>query len=377
MDKNQDQALQEKLEELLKPITEEHPGGDDLQFLAVFSHIKEARRADNPALPQGEWLTSLKVAEWGKVVQLCEAALSSRSKDLQLAAWYAEALTHQEGYAGVVLGFRLIAGLLDRFWEVLYPRPDAGGELDERASKLEWLDMQLDRVLREQPLVSPQHGGYDWYQWQASRETENLKRRDADAYEEALAAGALSGDVFDKSARDSGVIWFEGLVAGIARARAAYDDLVRAVNERFGPDGPSLAKMREALDDCSEAAQRFFGEYSGGSFKPAASPSKNVPAAPATRAMLSPASQPLSSSEAVTPADGREGAIRQLRAAAYWFRSNEPHSPVALLVERAVHWTEMPFEQWLSEVIKDKTTLEQLRELLAADIDIPTGAPKG
>ncbi|MDR0633735.1 MAG: type VI secretion system protein TssA [Azoarcus sp.] len=371
MDKNQDQARQERLERLLKPITEEHPGGDDLQFLAVFSHIKEARRADNPALPQGEWLTSLKVAEWGKVVQLCEAALSSRSKCLQLAAWYAEALAHQEGYAGVVLGFRLIAGLLDRFWETLYPRPDAGGELDERASKLEWLDMQLDRVLREQPLVSPQHGGYDWYQWQASRETENLKRRDADAYEEALAAGALSGDAFDKSARDSGVIWFEGLVAGIARARAAYDELVHAVNERFGPDGPSLARIREALDDCSEAAQRFFGEYSGGGFTPATRPGKDAPA------RLSAASQPLSSSEAVTPAGGREEAIRQLRAAAYWFRSHEPHSPVALLVERAAHWAEMPFEQWLSEVIKDKSTLEQLRELLAADIDIPTGAAKG
>ncbi|MDR3212503.1 MAG: type VI secretion system protein TssA [Azoarcus sp.] len=367
MDETLNKTSLEKLERLLSPITDEHPGGDDLQFLPVFNHIKEARRADEPSLPQGEWLTPLKVAEWGRVVQLCEAALHLRSKDLQLAAWYVEALTHQEGYTGAALGFRLIAGLLDRFWETLYPRPDSGGELDERAGKLEWLDIQLERVLREQPLVSPQQGGHDWFRWQASREIENLKRRGTDAYEAALAAGALSGDAFDKSARDSGVIWFQGRVADIAAARAAYDELVRAAQARFGDDAPGLARMRGALDDCGEAAQRFFNEYSGGA-TPAARPGGgDAPAG--TPALLLP---PLPG-ETPSPG-GRDGAIRQLRAAAYWFRAHEPHSPVALLVERAVHWAEMPFEKWLSEVIKDKSTLEQLRELLNAEIDVPDEA---
>jgi type VI secretion system protein ImpA len=371
MDENQNRALLEKLERLLAPISDANPGGDDLQPLAVFDHIKEARRADDPSLPQGEWLTSLKVAEWNKVIQLCEEALSTHSKDLQLAAWYAEALTHRDAYAGVAFGFRLIAGLLDRFWETLYPRPDLNGELDERMSKLEWLDIQLDRVLRELPLVSPKYGGYDWYQWQASRETENLKRRDAIAYENALAAGALSGDVFDKSVRDSGVIWFRELVAEIAIARAAYDDLVRALNERFGSDAPGFARICGALDDCNEVAQRFFGEYSGGAAVPVASPGgENMPfEVPALSASLLP------SGETALAFDGRNDAIRQLRAVAYWFRSHEPHSPVALLVERAIHWAEMPFEKWLSDVIKDKPTLEQLRELLNAKIDISTGTP--
>ncbi|MDR2092563.1 MAG: type VI secretion system protein TssA [Azoarcus sp.] len=371
MDKNQDQALREKLEDLLSPVSDADPGGKDLQFLPIFSHIKEARRADDPSLPQGEWLTALKTAEWSKVIQLCEAALRSHSKDLQLAAWYVEALTHQDGYAGAAFGFRLIAGLLDRFWETLYPHPDPDGGLDERIGKLEWLDIQLERVLRELPLVSPQYGGYDWYQWQASRETENLKRRDADAYEKALAAGALSGDAFDKSARGSGVIWFRELVAEIAVARAACDDLVRTLNERFGPDAPSLTRTCGALNDCNEAAQRFFGEFSGGALVSAArsgdeGASSGIPA-PLTTPLPPP------SGETALVLGNRNDAIRQLRAVAYWFRSHEPHSPVALLIERAVQWAEMPFEGWLSDVIKDKGTLEQLRELLNAKIDVPTG----
>jgi type VI secretion system protein ImpA len=374
-EENQDQAL--LLEKLLIPVSDAYPGGDDLQFLPVFGHIKEARRADNSALPQGEWLTSLKVAEWDKVVQLCEAALWSRSKDLQLAVWYVEALTHQSGYAGATFGFRLIAGLLDRFWESLDPRPDSSGDLEERVSKLEWLDIQLDRVLRELPLVSPQHGRYDWYQWQTSRETENLKRRDADAYEEALKAGALSGDTFDKAARSSGVIWFRELVANITATRAAFDELVEVSNRRFGISGaPSLAKMRGALDECGEVAQRFFVEY-GGSEATTPTPSthsrsEGTPSNIPTR----PSSLPSQYSVDMAALGNRDKAIRQLREAAYWFRANEPHSPVALLVERAAHWAEMPFERWLSEVIKDKSTLEQLRELLNTEIDIPVEKEK-
>ena len=369
-EENVDQAL--LLEKLLVPVSDEHPGGDDLQFLAVFGHIKEARRADNSTLPQGEWLTPLKVAEWDKVVQLCEAALQSRSKDLQLAVWYVEALTRQNGYKGAAFGFRLIAGLMDRFWDVLYPRTDSG-DLDERVSKLEWLDIQLDRVLRELPLVSPRHGGYDWYQWQSSREIENLKRRDADAYEEAIKAGALSGDTFDKAARNAGVLWFKELVSNIAATRAAFDELIRVANERFGiSNAPSLAKIRGALDECGEVAQRFF--MGPTITPPPPPPSESAPSkAPATPSLTP--QLPAFSDGAAAQGD-REKIVRQLRGAAYWFRTHEPHSPVALLIERAAHWAEMPFERWLSEVIKDKSTLEQLRELLNTEIDIPAEKDK-
>jgi type VI secretion system protein ImpA len=361
---------QEKLESLLMPVSDEYPSGDDLQFLPVFGTIKEARRADDPTLPQGDWVTSLKVAEWGKVIQLCEEAMRSQSKDLQLAAWYVEALIHQEGYEGAAFGFRLIAGLMNRFWETLYPRPYLDGSFDERIGKLEWMDIYLEQVLRRLPLVSPQHGGYDWYQWQASREAENLRRRDEDAYQAAREAGALCGDDFDKGARDSGAIWFKELIARIAEARAACDELARVVNERFGSEAPGLARICGSLEECGEVAQRFFGKYSGGAAVPAVS-ANGASAAPEAMER----SEPFSG-ESTASSAGREEAVRQLRMVAYWFRSHEPHSPVALLVERAAHWAELTFEQWLSEVIKDRSTLERLGELLDTEIGIPAQETK-
>lgn len=360
-----DQALQDKLETLLAPISADRPAGEDLGYSALFDQIREARRADDPALSQGDWAASVKVAEWSKVRQLCEEALRGQTKDLQLAVWYAEALTKQDGYVGAAFGLQLVLGLLQRYWETLYPELDPD-DLDERVGKLEWMNVQLGQALRQVALTSPQQGGYDWYRWQESREVENLGLRDGDARERAISEGKLSGDAFDKSARDSGVAWFQKLVDGLAATRAAYGELDRAIDERFGYSAPSLAEVREALNACTEVVQRLFEQYGGG--RPAAESVASGSTDAAVSHDAHQASAPVAAAstqfQSAGPINGRAEAIRQLREVARYFRSHEPHSPVALLAERAAKWAEMPLEDWLQTVIKDDSTLGQLKELL-------------
>ena len=60
----------------------------------------------------------------------------------------------------------------------------------------------------------------------------------------------------------------------------------------------------------------------------------------------------------------RADALRRLAAVADYFRRTEPHSPVPYLVQRAVHWANLPLEQWLQYVIHDTTSLESIRETL-------------
>ena len=235
-----DQTAQDKLESLLAPISETFPGGEDLAYSPLIDEIREARRADDPTLARGEWDAPLKSAEWGKVIALCKAGLRTRSKDLQLAAWYAEALVRQGGFAGAAWGFRLLTGMLQRFWETLYPAFDPN-DPDERAGKFEWLDAQLGQALRQAPLTS---GGYDWYRWKESRDLENLGLRDINARETAIAEGKLTGEAFDKSARDSGVMWFQTLANDLEEARAGFDGLLNEVARRFGEKAPNLACVR-------------------------------------------------------------------------------------------------------------------------------------
>ena len=344
------------VEALLIPISDEHPGGEDLTYSTLFGHIGEARRADDPALAQGDWVVPLKVADWDKVRQLCEAALRSRSKDLQLAVWYTEAMIHAEGYTGAAFGFRLLTELVRRYRETLHPL-----DPEERLAKLEWLNTALGHALRLIPLTMREYGAYDWYHWRESREVENLQRRGKDAYERAIDEKKITPEIFDKSARESGIGWFRNLLKALADARARYEELAQAVDESFGENAPALTDVREALDDCNNVAQRLFEECGG-----APVPTAPAQTAPNISAATRNQETELSSSpfHASGPVTSRTEAVRQLRDVARYFRETEPHSPVALLVERATKWAEMSLEHWLTTVIKDEPTLTQLRELL-------------
>jgi len=55
-------------------------------------------------------------------------------------------------------------------------------------------------------------------------------------------------------------------------------------------------------------------------------------------------------------------ALNALTLVAEYFRKTEPHSPVSYLVQRAISWGGMDLNEWLNEVIKDDSTLSQLRE---------------
>ena len=48
-------------EELLQPISESNPGGENLRYSPLMDKLKEARRQDDDA-PQGEWQRERKVA---------------------------------------------------------------------------------------------------------------------------------------------------------------------------------------------------------------------------------------------------------------------------------------------------------------------------
>ncbi len=154
--------------ELLAPIPGSDPAGSDASFSDQFDRIREARRADDPNLAQGEWQTELKVADWREAQSLSEDILLRTSKDLQAAVWLAEAAISRDGLEGARDSFALLAGLLETYWEGLYPRAD-DGDLEERAGKLAWFATYGARALQamrlnDDPQVKFPSAGPIWYQ---------------------------------------------------------------------------------------------------------------------------------------------------------------------------------------------------------------------
>ena len=132
--------------------------------LLIYDRIKEARRQDDN-LAQGDWQHERKSADFGLVKKLAQEALSTRTKDLQLAAWLTEAMLWTEGYSGLNQGLVLCQGLISSFWETLYPPIDEG-DLELRAAPLEWIGSALEVPLKSVPMV---RSGYDWFKFKESR----------------------------------------------------------------------------------------------------------------------------------------------------------------------------------------------------------------
>lgn len=355
---------QDLLNLLTAPIPGDHPCGEDMAFSPAFDAVREARREDDPSLAQGEWKTELKTAQWPKVKQLCEELLQHKSKDLQIACWYTEALAKLHGFQGVHFGLQIMAVLLTDFWEFCYPElvPD---DLEERIGKVDWLNTQLPTVIRNIPLTDRASGAFSWLKWSESRATDNLALKDGAAKERAVAEGKLTGEVFDKAMLASGTVFYQKLHADIEAVRSSLAEMERHVDERFGVESPGLREVRAAVADCADVAENALVQL-GGVVKTSTSAAPTVVGADE-------AGLPVAQASAVAPvlAVGairtRADAVAALRNVAQFFRHNEPHSPVGLLADRAAKWADMPLERWLASVIKDDATLGQLRELL----DVP------
>src|SRR5512141_2247825 len=93
--------------DLLEPLPGDSPTGVSLRYEPIYEQIKQARIEEDD-VPQGEWRTARRTADWALVVKLTSDALAKRSKDLQLAAWFTEAQLKRDGFAGLATGLELL-----------------------------------------------------------------------------------------------------------------------------------------------------------------------------------------------------------------------------------------------------------------------------
>jgi len=348
--------------ELLAPIPGSDPAGSDASFSDQFDRIREARRADDPLLAQGEWKTELKVADWREAQSLSEDILLRTSKDLQAAVWLAEAAISRHGLEGARDGFALLAGLLETFWEGLYPRAD-DGDLEERASKLAWFATYGGRALQQMRLNDDPQAPLTLAGWIDSREVDNLGRQNAEAYQAALDEGRINGESYDsRMIATPEAMLLERLVE-VQAARDAFTRFSAVSDGKLGRDAPNLVQIDDALKKIQQVYSKVATAKGIGGVAAVADEGGD---APATGGGMGTVAAGGGGGVALDLGGGslasKEAALRALGEIAGFFRRTEPHSPVAYLLERAVLWANMPLEQFLAELIRDEGTLSSIRE---------------
>ena len=239
------------MEAILRPISEENASGEDLRYTPVYDAIKEARRADDP-LAQGDWKRELKTSDWDEVIHLSENALKEKTKDLQIAGWMAEALTHSNGFDGCHTGFEVVNGLLREFWDTLYPEIEED-DLDFRAAPLEFLNNNLPLAVQKVPLTDPKTtSGYSWIKYQEGKEVGyEMTTRDPEARAELINEGKLEPEVFDAAVARSSKAFYTDIAEKIAACLKDFNFLDQMVDEKFGRDAPRLSEIGAALKDCA------------------------------------------------------------------------------------------------------------------------------
>lgn len=335
---------------LLAPISGTSSCGDDLSFSAEFDAIQELRRADDPSLDQGEWVTSLKAADWPGVQAQCEQLLAFRSKDLRLAAWLSEAGARIGGYAGLADGLDLCDALCERYWDDLHPRIGADGDSDERSGSLRWLLAQVQALARQLPVL---HQGTRGFSLQDMEAAQTNSRTAAEAGDDAgSATPVLTPEDIAAARRATPAAFFASNLADAERALRALDRLQAVADARLGDDGPGFSAARRAVEDAV---------HDVGLLARDADPLAGMAPAASGTAEAEAGAAPGSPGVALRT---RADALRQLRAVADFFRRTEPHSPVAYLAERGAQWGEMPLHVWLRSVVKDEGVLAQVEEQL-------------
>src|ERR1700722_2069842 len=331
--------------DLLTPIAGDNPSGANLRYDPVYDQIKEARRQDD-AGPQGDWQRERKLADYRVVVELTSKMIAERSKDLQLAVWLTEAALHREKFAGLLQGLELLRGMLEQFWETLYPEIEEG-DLEPRIVLLGWVGERLVDAVRFTPITA---GGFGLIHYLESRRVgsdEDAAQSEAkqQARQAAITEGKPTVEDFDKDAASTSTTQYDAWVAAMEGCIAAIAALGSLCDEKFGYDAPSFVPLRTAVEEVHRIANQILQKRPGrGAPEPVPVPD-DQPTLLQDPAVSEAASAPppqRAAAPVVTlePLD-LDDVTARLQAVAKFLRAQNPASPGADLLLRGYRWGEL------------------------------------
>jgi len=150
-------------QDILAPISSGNPTGVNVRRTSVFDWIglNSARQGEHGGClcPHGGRIDG---PDWKKVERLATIALSSHTKDLQIAIWLVQALTFNAGLNGLCAGLFILREIIRRYWAGLHTACEEyheyDWESDDRVVLLEWFKGQLATWITMAPFTPESNG---------------------------------------------------------------------------------------------------------------------------------------------------------------------------------------------------------------------------
>jgi type VI secretion system protein ImpA len=355
------------IEVLLAPISEGAPAGvnlrEDASPSSPYFQLKDARSTARAAERRGETEAGAPTVapEWGTIDGLAADVLATKSKDLEIAAWYLESLARTDGFAGLKFGFALIRGLAERYWDTMFSLEDTS-DMTTRLAPLSGLNGVESEGALLQPIrrilitgESSEAGPFSYYQYQQAQSLGAVTDEAARARREKRGDATLES--FTNAVTAAGADFYIALLDDIAAAIAEFDAMTKALDERAGAESPPSSSIADLLKDVESTVKIVSKEMVD---RRRAQLSAAGPAAPAGEAGPAPAGggDGASGGGFLLGRDrtlhNREDALQLIMSVAEYFRATEPHSPISTTLEEAVRRARLPFAELLAELVPDQ-----------------------
>ncbi|KAF1034753.1 MAG: hypothetical protein GAK33_05283 [Burkholderia lata] len=318
----------------LAPLNGTEPCGPDLEYDHDFV-VLFAGTAPRPDVQYGTFVGSPEPLNWSETERDCRR-LMTRTKDIRVAVLHTRCRTRLGGVAGLWEGMRLLAAWLQAFPEQVHPQADADN--DRHAA----LEMRMNAL---QALSDPEGLLADVREIVLMRSTATrLQVRDVErAFAHPRPVDAL--------APDSVILQLQNLREQQPSTMKAFDDAISSLSaidswcsthlETYLPDFSPLIrllKLFQASDSLDEtrpdtlpAAKYEDRDTHAPSMLAEAVPS---PVLPDSESAVSPDSPSIVARPDHVPMD-RQAALTLIYTARRWFETNEPSSPIPVLLRRA------------------------------------------
>ena len=369
------------VESLVQPIDGDSPTGSDIRQdvspQSVYYQLKDARSAARAAERSADADTDEGglLPEWRTILELAPTVLTSQAKDLEVAAWYIEALTRAYGFAGMRDGFILSRRLVEDYWDGLYPEPDEDG-IETKVAPFSGLNGEggpgtLIQPIRKIPLSD---GEEPFAAWQYEQALEIAKIVDEEKRQRRIDGGAMSMDGIETSVRETPPTFFRELLDDCQAAIDAFKALSDAFDAAAGQDAPPTSNIRNLLQEvhgiavsisrdrlpAEAAAETAVADGMAGDGAVGEVSAAGAPAGPGGAPGGGVGGVPTGSVQS------REQAFQVLAKVADFFRTNEPHSPISYVLDDLVRRGRMSFPELLSELLDDADARRRL--LMSAGI---------
>lgn len=341
---------------LLAPISDDAPAGTDIRTDtspgSIYYQIKDARTAARAAERQAATGDAEARADWKPVLKHGEIALAQKTKDLEVAAYMIEALVRVHGFAGLRDGLQLARGLVENFWDGLYPLPDEDG-LETRLAPIASLSGDEAEGVLIQPIAmvpltdGSGDGPYALFHYQQAVAIDQMT--DEEARARRMEQAGVSRSKIQQAASETSTEYFVDLVDDLKKCSEEFESLCSAFAERCDGRSPPASNLRDSLNACLDAVR----DIGRGKLPLEGGDTASPDSAPAE------SGGPASSGVPGTIRT-RDDALQTLLRVSDYFRRSEPHNPISYALEQAVRWSRMPLPDLMMELIPDESARSAL-----------------